>query len=331
MNRIATVPKPTIPFLLRKIEVEARSKAQFHMTREGLFRGVLKGAFIKAYEFVRYSDAIKPESANESCFFATSALRGICEDLIALKFLRQLTRKDRDEVTTIKMLIGTTQASTKQAKFFKKRRPFQPVLQFAEDPSQLSEHKDRLTAIGQASQLWKTEGKLPPIEQMAIKVNLRWLYDFIYSATSEVVHFNPRIALRSGWGICPLPAHHPGGHVPRSGVFSTKNFCRYYLDFNRTYGLYLFLLIALSFRKDLALSDSFIGRIKKMQTLLDDELRWPEAVTFEEMNQKDPGPILRAVLRLAHEEHREKKRGKIAGRKATKRETGVASSATVPT
>jgi hypothetical protein len=86
------------------------------------------------------------------------------------------------------------------------------------------------------------------------------------------------------------------------------------LDFNRTYGLYLFLLFALKFRKDLSLSDSFIGRIKKMETLLDDELRWPEAVTSEEMNQKDPGPIQRAVLRVAYKERREKKRGKIGGR-----------------
>lgn len=308
------MPRPTIPTLLRNIEVETRSKARFHMTKEGLFRGVLKGAFIKAYEFVHYSYGIEPESANEGCFFAASALRGICEDLIALKFLRQLTKKDRDEVTAIKMLRGTIEASTKQAKFFKKRRPFQPVLQFAEDPSQLAAHKNRLTAIGHASQLWKTEGKLPPIEQMAIKVNLRWLYDFIYSVTSEVVHFNPRIALRSGWGTCPLPARHPGGHFYGSWVFSTKNFCRYYLDFNRTYGLYLFLLFALKFRKDLSLSDSFIGRIKKMETLLDDELRWPEAVTSEEMNQKDPGPIQRAVLRVAYKERREKKRGKIGGR-----------------
>lgn len=312
------MPKSAILTHLRKIEVEARSKARFHMTREGLFRGVLKGAFIKAYEFVRYCQSIKPESANEGCFFATSALRGICEDLIALKFLRRLPKKDRDEVTSIKMLTGTIEASTKQAKFFKKRRPFQPVLQFAEDPSQLAEHKDRLTAIGHTSQLWKTVGKLPPIEQMAIKVNLRWLYDFIYSSTSEVVHFSPRIALRSGWGTCLLPAHHPGEHFPRSGVFSTKNFCLYYLDFNRTYGLYLFLRFALSFRKDLELSDSFIGRIKKMQALLDGELRWPESVTFEEMNQKDPGPILRAVLKVDHEERREQKRGEIAGRGSTR-------------
>jgi hypothetical protein len=329
--RIGTMPKLTIPLLLRKVEVEVRSKAQFHMTREGLFRGVLKGAFIKAYEFVRYSHDIKPESASEGSFFATSALRGICEDLIALKFLRQLTKKDRDEVTTIKLLIGTIEASTKQAEFFKKRRPFQPVLQFGDDPSRLVKHKNRLTAIGNASQLWKTEGKLPPIEQMAIKVNLRWLYDFIYSATSEVVHFNPRIALRSGWGPCPLPAHHPGEHFPRSGVFSTKNFCRYYLDFNSTYGLFMFLLFALSFRKDLALSDSFIGRIKKMQTLLDDELRWPEALTYEEMNQQDPGLILRAALRVMHEERREKKRGKTSGRGTTKRKTRVELSAALAT
>jgi len=309
----------SMPALLKEIEPQVRSKAQFHMAREGLFRGVLKGAFIKAYEFARYSHCIKPEEADEGCFFGTSALRGICEDLIVLKFLRQLRKKGKDEVVTIKMLIGTVEASAKQRRFFEKRRPFQPVLQFGDDPSKLVQQKDRLTAIGQASQLWRTEGKLPTIEQMAIKVNLQRLYDFIYSITSEVVHFSPRIALRSGWGICPLAPHHPGEHHPTSGVFSTKNFCRYYLDFSRIYGLYLFVLFCHTFRRDLGLSDSFIRQIKKMQSLLDNELRWPEAVTFEEMNQQDPGPILRAVLKVAHEENREKKRRKPGLEKPKKR------------
>jgi len=312
------VPKPTIPALLRKIEAEARSKAQFHTTHEGLFRGVLKGAFIKAYEFARYAHSIKPNSANEGCFFAASALRGICEDLIALKFLRQLSKKDRDEVMTIKMLAGTTEASAKQTRFFKKRRPFQPVIQFAEDPSRLALHKDRLTAIGQASGLWRTEGKLPPIEQMSIKVNLRWLYDFIYSITSEVVHFSPRIALRTGWGDLP------------SVAFSTKNFCQYYLAFSQTYGAYLFVLFCLTFRKDLALSDRLSEPVKKMQEFLDDEMRWPEAVTFEEMNQKDPGPILRAVLRVVHEERGGNKSRKHAVQRSKKRKTSTESTPTTP-
>jgi hypothetical protein len=106
--------KVTVSGLLRKIEPEARSKDQFRITKEGLFRGVLKGAFVKAYEFARYSHTIKLNAADESCFFAASALRGICEDLIALKFLRRLGKNDRDEVTKIEMLVGVTKASAKR-------------------------------------------------------------------------------------------------------------------------------------------------------------------------------------------------------------------------
>lgn len=308
------LPEPAVSTRLKALEAEVRAKGQFHMTKEGLFRGVLKGAFIKAYEFVRYTYNIEPDSANEGSFFAASALRGICEDLIALKFLSRLTKEERNEVTAIKMLSGTVDASVKQSKFFKKKRPFQPVLHVADDPVRHAGHRSRLTAIGQASGLWRTDGKLPPIEQMAMKVNLRWLYDFIYSATSEVVHFSPRIALRNGWGTCTLPAHHSGGHLLATCAFSTRNFCRYYLDFSRTYGLYVFVLFALTFRRNLALSESFVGKIRELQSILDDELRWPEAVTFEEMNQKEPGPILRILMRVVHHEKRGRKPKKPSSR-----------------
>jgi hypothetical protein len=55
-----------------------------------------------------------------------SALRGTCEDPIALRFIRQLPRKLRDEA--IAMSVVVNKALIEQTKFFKKERPFQPVL-----------------------------------------------------------------------------------------------------------------------------------------------------------------------------------------------------------
>ena len=108
----------------------------------------------------------------------SAALRGLCEDLIVLKFIRQLKRKERDEVVQIKMMSSTADAIAKQAAFFRKNRPFQPVLSRFFDPGNLAGAKDRLTIIGQHSKLWKTERKLPPVSQMADKVMLKQFYDF---------------------------------------------------------------------------------------------------------------------------------------------------------
>lgn len=137
------------------------------MFREGIFRGVLKASFVKAFDFARYCNRTEIDNADEGSFFIASALRGICEDVITLKFLRRLRRKQRDEVVSIEMLMGVRRAMAEQAAFFKKLRPFQPVLQQKDDPAEVKKQKDRLTAIGTSSRLWNTEGKLPPIEQMA--------------------------------------------------------------------------------------------------------------------------------------------------------------------
>jgi len=45
--------------------------------------------------------------------------------------------------------------------------------------------------------------------------------------------------------------------------------------------------------------------MKKLDAIdgqLSEILRWPEAVTFEEMNQKAPSSWLRSVLKFAHEQ-----------------------------
>jgi hypothetical protein len=55
-----------------------------------------------------------------------------------------------------------------------------------------------------------------------------------------------------------------------------------------------------------------------MQALLDDRLRWPEAATFEEMNQQNPNALIRIVLRVAHLE-KEKKRKKSRARRTKQR------------
>ena len=225
----------------------------------------------------------------------SGALRGLSEDLIALKFIRKLKRKDRDEVVQIEMMSSTAQLIDKQAQFFRSKRPFQPVLTKSFDAAQLDNAKDRLTAIGQSSKLWLTSRKLPPIEQMANVVKLKAFYNFIYRMTSRIVHFNVGVALRSGWGSSP-----------KAVTFSSRNFCRYYLDLNQFYSVYILVNFCRTFGKDLGLSSSFLKNVAAISSAINDRLRWPEAVTFEEMNQQNPNELIRIVLKVAHLDKKKK-------------------------
>ena len=275
--------------LLKALQREALAKSSFNMRREGMFRGVLKASFVKCFEFAKFVHAKQIEGADEGAFFMSGALRGLSEDLIALKFIRRLKRKDRDAVVQIEMMSSTSQLIDKQTHFFRKSRPFQPVLTKSFDAAELDKAKDRLTAIGQSSNLWHTARKLPPIEQMANTVKLKLFYDFIYRMTSRFVHFNVGVAVRTGWG-----------GSPKAITFSSTNFCRYYLELNQIYGLYIFVTFCRTFRKDLALPDSFMKNVAAINSIIDNRLRWPEAVTFEELNQPNPNQLMRIVMRVAH-------------------------------
>ena len=244
---------------------------------------------MKAFEFVQYCYRINESRVNEGAFFMASALRGICEDVVALRFLRKLPKDLRDEVLGIELMLGIRKTAAEQAKFFKDVRPFQPVLELRQDPVAIAKARDRLTQIGAESGLWRTEKKLPPLEQMAIAVGMRQIYDYFYRVTSDTVHFNPGVALRNGWGNA-LP----------KGRFGTRNFCRYYLFSGQIYGVFLFNEHCHTFKHDLALSESFIEQVEGLRAEIDGVIRWPEAITFEEMNLEAPNPIIRAILRAAH-------------------------------
>jgi hypothetical protein len=154
--------------LLNALKQEALSKANFDMLREGILRGVLRASFLRCFEFTSLVNKLKIDDAGEESFFLSAALRG---DLITLKFVRQLKRKERDDVIQIKMLSSTAEVIGKQAAFFRKNRPFQPVLTSSFDVASLQAAKDKLTAIGQASKLWNSQRRLPAVEQMANQVN----------------------------------------------------------------------------------------------------------------------------------------------------------------
>lgn len=255
--------------VLSDLEEETRAKTLVNLKMDRIFLNVLKGCFIKSFEYalICYDDSLK-----HSFFFLAPVLRGICEDFIVLRFLQAKEDEERDKILHNKAMRLIFESVDKQGKFFEKHRPFQPVFNRS------------------FKKPWP-EVKLPPTRNMAIEVELDDLYDFMFSVASDTVHFNPRVIMRNAWGKNEQEFKH-----------STKNFDLYYQDFCRTYSLYLFCEFAKAFKLELNLSESYFNSILELEQRLNQQLRWPEAVTFEEMNIEGPKEIMRILIQSAYED-----------------------------
>lgn len=253
--------------LLAQLNADLRERTAVDMSTEGMFSNVLKGCFLKSYEFAVLShETLAPGVA----FFVAPSLRGICEDFIALSYLRQKrTLVERDELVEKRAKHQLQTAAEKQVAFFKRARPYQPVVALKE-------------GVG------FPESGLPKVRSMASAVGLDDLYDFVYAITSDVVHFNPRIIIRNAWGDHPKFLH------------STSNFDPYYRSFCRIYSLYFLCAFSNEFVADFELAPESVLVLTKLAAALESELRWPEAVTYEEMNLEPPSDILRLLAKAAH-------------------------------
>lgn len=258
-----------IAHILSSLEEETRANAIVNLNLEGTFLNVLKGCFIKSFE---YATLCRGGLMEGSFFFLAPVLRGICEDYIILRFLQiKKNEEERDKILLNKAKSLIFESVKKQCKFFEKKRPFQPVVK----------------AI---PEFFSLKVNLPPTGNMAREVGLNDLYDFMFAVTSDVVHFNPRVIMRNAWGKDKHQFKH-----------STKNFDLYYKNFCCTYSSYLLCEFAKAFQSELKLSRNYLAHISELEKDLNEQLRWPEAVTFEEMNLKKPNDIMRILLKSIYE------------------------------
>ena len=134
--------------------------------------------------------------------------------------------------------------------------------------------------------LWSRHGfkRRPTIRALSRRVNLKTTYDYVYHMTSNYVHFNPPHLLKTGWG-------------PSSGpfVFSVDHFRRYHIDVSRFLGAIIFLGYVIMFPDTLTprLSQEYVETVTQT---LGSNVRWPEIVTFEEMNQEPPSNVMHRAL-----------------------------------
>ena len=230
-------------------------------------------------------------------FFWYRPLRGITEDIIYFRFLSPFPPQVRESVVRDMTEFGLQKKLEWQDAFFRIFRPFQPVLRATSvDKKAIA---DRLRSFWQGNG-WPSlrNREVPPVRQLAEKSDpglLEVVYDFIYRLTSDAVHFSPQILLRSGWGNSPIET-----------TFSSSHMGPYYLAVNQVYGSYLLCLYFEFFGEFLEPNQEEENAIAELRKYLLEKPRWPEMVTFEEMNVPDPlakyNIILPAALTLRMEE-----------------------------
>lgn len=241
-----------------------------------LFSALLRASFTKAFEFVEMAASKGPEDA----FFLAPSLRGITEDIIFLRFMSRFPNHVRQEVLNNKAKLMAAKSLKNQEDFFRRFRPFQPILPAAS--LSVQRHRDELRAFWRSNGWPNLNKDVPPIRQLAEKTDsgvLHVVYDFIYRLSSGIVHFNPQVLLRSGWGS-----------TPQEATFSSRNMGGYYLEFSRVYGCYLLCLYFELFSRFLRPSQEDKVYVTSLREHVLAIFRWPEMITFEEMNQSVPQP-----------------------------------------
>ena len=273
--------------ILDSIEPTVRRCATGHVHTDGFYLLSCRAAFAKNYEINRF---LLSKEAAVNAVAVTSALRGVCEDVIVLKFLSTFTKRDRDEAVGVLMMKSVLEFMQQQTAFFNKYRPSQPILEAKDVTNEIQGLKLRLRAF-RKSYKWKKHREWPSMREMAEATELLPLYDFLYAGTSSFVHFSPNNLIRMGKVI--------GGPAGDKMVFSTSNFSDYYNSFNRFYGLFLFITFATTFATTLTCRAELQPPVEKLMRALDEELRWPELVTMEEMNMQEVSQMLRLMAHSA--------------------------------
>ena len=266
------------------------------MRPDHVFSNCVRASISKSYEFCL--DAHR-KTTEKSAFFLVASLRSICEDLIVLSYISTLPKEERDQLTTLMMHRELAVQLDAQSKFFRTARPDQAVL--GAGNSKASDFESQIREI------WKKNGWpglssawMPQIRQIADKNHydlLVTLYDFLYRLTSGMVHFNPAVLIRSGWGD------------PPESHFSPRNFHKYYLACARIYGSLLLCCYFELFGRLLRPGKSVTKFVTELRESLLQESRWPEMITYEEMNLKPPkgAEIIRIAYRMIDADRRKKR------------------------
>ena len=269
--------------LYKELENEIRPLLQVEFQSELFSVNFKTAALSKSFEF---NYQITSEKAEEVSLFTIPMLRGLCEDIIILKFIDEFIKIDKEELLKQLTLKQQIKLLKSQENFFAEYKPEQIIFNFDDKDTKLQSHNSAFKRIMETNG-FKNSNDLPKVIEMANKVGLANFYDFMYRATSEFVHFSPHILLRMGWNK----------KSSNTFAYSTKNFNKYYSFFSVFYGSYLFIKLTTLFENDFNFNSTIKEGFKGIENLLMSEFQYPELITLEEMNI-DKAESLRLISQL---------------------------------
>ena len=252
-------------------------------TAEAMLGALVQAATAKCVEF--NIAANRNPTRDAPAIMLMSTLRGVTEDLICLTYLCGLKGSLGKRLIPLLMHENVAKGIDVQRKFFEANNPLQPVLGGGSGGGDTSKRADQ--AKKDVKAFWTAAGRTsaPTVRDMAATLGLDSTYEFIYFATSNFVHFNPSALLRLGWGAKTGPF-----------TFSIENINAYYRNFASFYGAILFIGFEASFGLE-HFSEDVRGDVKRLIELVGKVQRWPEVITFEEMNRQPPLYLMTHALR----------------------------------
>ncbi len=279
------------------------TSAPLSMLQEEMLFNLVHASTAKCVEF--NIETNRERKKTESTFILMSNLRGICEDLIWLTYLSKMNKTSANELITLLIGRNYAKAIAVQRNFFEVNNPVQPVLgnnvsrRDAEDS--VREFQNKLREFWRSMNCSRSGG--PTVREMAEEVGLTSTYAYLYFAASNFVHFNPTPLLATGWGDDRVddPVF----------TYSTRCLRGYYQMFSSFYAAILFIGYEASFGQNY-FNDVLDVEIGQLMELIRHVHRWPELVTFEEMNVEPPLFFLtHAIGTLAYEEDNDLPFGEI--------------------
>jgi len=260
--------------LLAPLEPSISKIRNFDFTAISNYGLCCRSSICKCFDFCNTS----ANSSESSAFFLQPSLRGICEDTILMSFLETLPTNLANSLVNAKMNDSVQRSVDAQSVFFQKQRTFQQVVG-SKPGTKLSFGKKPLDECWEEAGFPKNIAKKrgPSVKMIAEKIAMGSLYDYFYHMTSKTVHFDPHHLIRMGWG--------------KGDKCSTSHthFSSYFHSCCAIYGVVLLCLqierISVTEAHDLRNSRPFLD----LRTYIRGLSRWPEIVTWEELNLNPPG------------------------------------------
>ncbi len=281
-------PQEEIAEIIKSIDVEIHQVSRLD-TSTSEIAILAKGGLIKNFEFLKELSSSHPKNY----FFLLSSLRGICEDLISISYIKDnVSQEELKKLFEFNKTYTTSQALNKQFNFFKKFKPNQRVVHpklvvkedvFNDTKSNLSESHIKRIARENGIK------NLPSVKDMAEKSDYDSLYEYIYYMTSATVHFRLNNFTKLCWG-----EYNKDGEI-KEFELSTENQNNFSAETCLCYGTFLFSEMVGKTESILNLSVELMIEVKKLRKMLDENL-WPHFLNSEHLNLNSYKLLLGSIL-----------------------------------